>query len=252
MSDYDNNNAPAAAAAAAATAANNGGEEGGGSDVSSSSVGDIHPLHEITVETQQQRRESGSYMDRKSNYLESINDGSLKEVGLPSCEFRSSIRSSVVQKTKRSSLASTEFEGGIGNNAHNAEASISNIPHKIFTFLTKGGTVFDGFLLAASQEVCRGRFFSAVVGLCVCLIYLCFVSLLPLTLFIYSFNSFNSFNSFIIQFNSIQFNSIRFYSVGRTSYINITMGIFISWYGIRYNITNSFCNMRIIYKLFIS
>jgi len=72
---------------------------------------------------------SGTYRERKDSYRRSLNDGTVKSVD--PCEFRGSIRS-IVQE-------GDEKERGF--------------LHKAFTCLTKGGTSFDSFLLAASQEV---------------------------------------------------------------------------------------------------
>ena len=88
----------------------------------------------------------GSYENRKRAYLESVT--SLKD--LPSCEFRQSIRSSAILKdcdgnVDRIAAASTTDTTSCG--------TISGWLHTTFTFTTKGGTAFDGFLLAASQEV---------------------------------------------------------------------------------------------------
>jgi hypothetical protein len=85
----------------------------------------------------------GSYENRKSAYLESVT--SLKD--LPSCEFRQSIRSSAILKDGDvDMIAAANFNnGGI--------TTSGSWLHATFTFITKGGTSFDGFLLAASQEV---------------------------------------------------------------------------------------------------
>ena len=75
---------------------------------------------------------SGTYRERKASYRRSLNDGSIKSVD--PCEFRGSIRS-IVQE------GDGEGQGFL---------------HRAFTCLTKGGTSFDAFLLAASQ-VREGR-----------------------------------------------------------------------------------------------
>lgn len=83
--------------------------------------------------SQKSRRGSGTYLERKSEFRDSIESGKITT--LPACEFRSSI----LEK-------SSEFS------AQAAKKKKSTI-HKIFSLLTSGGTNFDAFLLAASQEV---------------------------------------------------------------------------------------------------
>lgn len=76
---------------------------------------------------------SGTYRERKDSYRRSLNDGTIKSVD--PCEFRGSIRSIVQEGDEKD----------------------RGFLHKAFTCLTKGGTSFDSFLLAASQVRGEGR-----------------------------------------------------------------------------------------------
>jgi len=99
--------------------------------------------------TQQGRRSSGSYSQRKSDYIHSDAITGVKD--LPSCEFRKSVRLSArLKEGDVDAIAAATTAATTTTNKNNGGTSCVSTT---FTFLTKGGTVFDGFLLAASQEV---------------------------------------------------------------------------------------------------
>jgi hypothetical protein len=120
--------------------AGNGGDE----------CGVTFPPETATTTANDTRRVSGSYADRKLNYRESIMTGVT--INLPACEYRKSVkRVSTVVTKKRLSLTPGEELSGI-NEDMDKQPRRSSVS-RAFTCLTKGGTVFDGFLLCAAQEV---------------------------------------------------------------------------------------------------